>query len=117
MSTYTNDKLQIIADTIKQLKKWGVKYHEIHFGKPSFDLFIDDVTKVFNQIFKLYAAQMQSSLPGFGQEPGSIEEVGLVLPDTRISIYRHVQEPTLGSSGIIADFFFGTVHYFYPIPI
>ena len=70
------------------------------------DLFIDDVTKVFNQIFKLYAAQMQSSLPGFGQEPGSIEEVGLVLPDTRISIYRHVQEPTLGSSGIIADFFF-----------
>jgi len=70
------------------------------------DLFIDDVTKVFNQIFKLYAAQMQSSLPGFGQEPGSIEEVGLVLPDTRISIYRQVMEPTLGSSGIIADFFF-----------
>lgn len=28
--------------TLKQLKNWGVKYHEIYFGKPTFDLFIDD---------------------------------------------------------------------------
>lgn len=32
--------------TIKQLKKWGVKYHEVKFGKPEYDLFIDD--KAFN---------------------------------------------------------------------
>jgi hypothetical protein len=25
-----------------QLKQWGVKYHELHFGKPSGDLYIDD---------------------------------------------------------------------------
>ena len=25
-----------------QFKKWGVKYHELRFGKPAYDLFIDD---------------------------------------------------------------------------
>lgn len=25
-----------------QLKKWGVKYHDLKFGKPEFDLLIDD---------------------------------------------------------------------------
>jgi hydroxymethylpyrimidine pyrophosphatase-like HAD family hydrolase len=25
-----------------QLRKWGVKYHKLIFGKPSYDLFIDD---------------------------------------------------------------------------
>lgn len=28
--------------TEKQFKKWGVKYHELKFGKPNYDLFIDD---------------------------------------------------------------------------
>jgi len=28
--------------TEKQLKEWGVKYHELKFGKPFYDLFIDD---------------------------------------------------------------------------
>jgi hypothetical protein len=28
--------------TMKQFAEWGVKYHEIHFDKPYFDLFIDD---------------------------------------------------------------------------
>jgi len=28
--------------TIKQLNGWGVLYHEIKLGKPSYDLFIDD---------------------------------------------------------------------------
>jgi len=32
--------------TYKQLKKWGVKYHKVLFGKPEYDLFIDD--KVLN---------------------------------------------------------------------
>jgi len=35
--------------TIKQLKEWGVKYHEIYFGKPSFDLFIDDKSLFFKK--------------------------------------------------------------------
>lgn len=28
--------------TEKQFEEWGVKYHELHFGKPVYDLFIDD---------------------------------------------------------------------------
>ncbi len=28
--------------TEKQLKEWGLKYHELIFGKPSFDIMIDD---------------------------------------------------------------------------
>ena len=28
--------------TIKQLAKWGVKYHDIYFNKPSADMYIDD---------------------------------------------------------------------------
>ena len=28
--------------TKKQLKKWNVNYHKLIFGKPSYDIFIDD---------------------------------------------------------------------------
>tara|TARA_R110000751_G_scaffold44221_2_gene101340 strand:+ start:1031 stop:1342 length:312 start_codon:yes stop_codon:yes gene_type:complete len=28
--------------TEKQFYEWGVKYHELKFGKPNYDLFIDD---------------------------------------------------------------------------
>ena len=28
--------------TKKQFKKWGVKYHSLKFGKPNYDIFIDD---------------------------------------------------------------------------
>ena len=28
--------------TEEQFTKWGVKYHELRFGKPIYDLFIDD---------------------------------------------------------------------------
>jgi hypothetical protein len=28
--------------TEKQFRSWGVKYHDLKFGKPSYDLFIDD---------------------------------------------------------------------------
>ena len=28
--------------TVKQLKKWNVKYHKLIIGKPSYDLIIDD---------------------------------------------------------------------------
>jgi len=28
--------------TKKQLEKWGLKYHELHFGKPNADYYIDD---------------------------------------------------------------------------
>lgn len=28
--------------TERQLKQWGVRYHELRFGKPSYDIIIDD---------------------------------------------------------------------------
>lgn len=28
--------------TEKQFKEWGVKFHDLKFGKPAYDLFIDD---------------------------------------------------------------------------
>jgi len=28
--------------TEEQFKRWGVKYHKLKFGKPNYDLFIDD---------------------------------------------------------------------------
>ena len=42
-------KKKIKPLTLKQLKNWGVKYHKIYFGKPSFDLFIDDKSLFFKQ--------------------------------------------------------------------
>ena len=35
--------------TINQLKKWKIKYHRLIFGKPSFDLFIDDRALFFKK--------------------------------------------------------------------
>ena len=28
--------------TMNQFKEWGVKYHQVKFNKPAYDLFIDD---------------------------------------------------------------------------
>ena len=28
--------------TIKQLKEWGCKYHEVKLGKPAYDVWVDD---------------------------------------------------------------------------
>ena len=35
-------KKEGLSLTTKQLKKWNVKYHNLIFGKPSFDIYIDD---------------------------------------------------------------------------
>ena len=38
--------------TEKQFSKWGVKYHDLKFGKPIYDLFIDDKNINSNTFFK-----------------------------------------------------------------
>ena len=35
--------------TLNQLNKWNLKYHKLIFGKPSFDLYVDDKT-IFKKI-------------------------------------------------------------------
>ena len=42
-------KRKIKPLTLKQLKNWNVNYHKIYFGKPSFDLFIDDKSLFFDK--------------------------------------------------------------------
>jgi len=37
-------------ETEKQFKEWGVLYHELHFGKPVYDLMICDKTKRIEEI-------------------------------------------------------------------
>ena len=50
MGRTNEDKNQAIKigynNTLEQLKGWGLNYHELIFGKPSYDCFIDD--KAFN---------------------------------------------------------------------
>ena len=36
--------------TIRQLKEWGVKHHELHFGKPNADYYIDDKMLDMNKL-------------------------------------------------------------------
>ena len=40
--------------TIKQLKKWGVMYDQIFFGKPSSDFYIDDKNLNFKKNLSKY---------------------------------------------------------------
>ena len=35
--------------TLKQLKKWNVKFDEIYFGKPSYDVVVDDKAIFFKK--------------------------------------------------------------------
>ena len=39
--------------TATQLKEWKVKYHELILGKPSFDLYIDDLNHNFDKDWRL----------------------------------------------------------------
>ena len=40
--------------TKKQLYKWGVNYHELILGKPSYDIFIDDKSYRYSVNWKNY---------------------------------------------------------------
>lgn len=39
--------------TKKQLSEWGLKYHELHFGKPNADFYIDDKMIDMRELFKV----------------------------------------------------------------
>lgn len=47
----TVSKIDFSELTAKQLKEWGVKFDEIKFGKPAFDILIDD--KALNSLYHL----------------------------------------------------------------
>ena len=43
-------KKQGYETTFKQLKKWGLNFHELKMGKTSYDLIIDDKSLGFKKI-------------------------------------------------------------------
>jgi hypothetical protein len=40
--------------TYNQLKNWGLKFHYLYFGKPSYDIFVDDKGYNFNNNWSEY---------------------------------------------------------------
>lgn len=40
--------------TQKQLKQWNVHYHELHFGKPNADYYVDDRMLSLNALYKMF---------------------------------------------------------------
>ena len=49
--------------TKNQLKKWNLKYDKLFFGKPSFDLFVDDKSIFFKKNWnKLLLKKMKSKI-------------------------------------------------------
>ena len=42
-------KAQGYKRTYAQLKKWGLNFHELRFGKPSYDIFVDDKNIFFRK--------------------------------------------------------------------
>lgn len=48
--TVTGTDWREVTET--QFAEWGVKYHELKFGKPNYDLFIDDKNISTEEFFK-----------------------------------------------------------------
>lgn len=77
--------------TVKQLKLWGVKYHELIMGKPNADLFIDDkATNIKNwlkpkTLLGEYIADLHESLNNL--IPEEIAEVVEVIAKTQKHIF------------------------------
>tara|TARA_B100001059_G_C17822635_1_gene579276 strand:- start:1054 stop:1401 length:348 start_codon:yes stop_codon:yes gene_type:complete len=42
-------RLQGYGQTLGQLKKWGLKFHKLLMGKPSYDIFVDDKALGYNK--------------------------------------------------------------------
>lgn len=40
--------------TEEQLKNWGLKYHELHFGKPNADFYIDDKMLSVDELIRIF---------------------------------------------------------------
>ena len=49
MKIYSRQKKRGYNLTKQQLKKWGLSYDKLIFGKPSYDLFVDDKSLGFKK--------------------------------------------------------------------
>ena len=49
MKNVNLSKKQGFNMTMKQLKKWKVRFHKLIFGKPSYDIIVDDKSLFFKK--------------------------------------------------------------------
>src|SRR4051794_34234427 len=70
------------AVTRGQLEEWGVAYDELHFGKPSADVYVDD-RAVNAEAWRRGDAWSQ---PGFGRRHASSTTLPAVLPPATTSV-------------------------------
>jgi len=71
--------------TMKQLRSWGVRFHELRMGKPSYDLFIDD--RNLNAIFGWNDRNVQRVLSGYKPDKKlDPVKIALGINDTTASI-------------------------------
>jgi len=45
--------------TYKQFQEWGVKYHDLKFGKPNYDIWVDDKACQCDIFFETLKTQLQ----------------------------------------------------------
>ena len=48
----TVTKIDLSDLTKNQLDEWGVKYHDVRSGKPQYDLWIDDKSKIVDDVIE-----------------------------------------------------------------
>ena len=64
------------AVTEEQLARWGVKYHELHFGKPNADYYVDDKMLDMKLLLELPESECKrsSETGNAGKELGKVGE-------------------------------------------
>ena len=69
------------------------------------DQLIDHLRNVFDKVFEMYAAKLQSALPGFETKAPEREQTGLIVPDYNINIFRSAHKTQVGPSGLLTKYF------------
>ena len=70
------------------------------------DQLIAHLTKAFDKIFELYSKKIQSTLPGFERKAPDRKQLGLLIPDYNVGVYRTAHKTQIGPSGLITPYFF-----------
>ena len=70
--------------TKKQLERWGIKFHELHMGKPLCDLVVDDRSIFYNHDWKQIYSDIKTKLEGapslaIGQKENKIKSFEEIL--------------------------------------
>jgi glycerol-3-phosphate cytidylyltransferase len=82
--------------TKTQLEKWGIKYHELHLGKQSFDYFIDDKNLTIEQFKSMVKPKVGFIAGAFDViHPGYIEMFQFIKKNCDYLIVGLHKDPSL----------------------